>query len=122
MRHAQYRLELADAVHTVAGRPVALERADPADALPAITVQWSGTTLSRRDGWAHDYDIEIKIGERGPDLDVLVAAIAETVAAWKPNTSAVSASAPTVRPVLVIDGDVNYPAVLVSTTVTEPRN
>lgn len=120
MRHAQYRQELADQIGAATGLTVALERSDPSAVLPAVAVQWSGSNLTRSSGWVHNYDVEIRIGERGPALDTLVQLTATAVAAFAPNTSHATASPPTLRPVQVFDGDIQYPAVLVSTTVTEP--
>ena len=123
MRHAQYRQELADAVHAATGLPVAAERSDPATTLPALAVQWTGSRLSRTataGGWLHSYDVEIRVGAHGVELDGLVATVGEAVAAWKPNTSQAAPSPPDIKPVQVIDGDISYPAVLVSTVVTEP--
>lgn len=121
MRHAQYRQELADTVHAATSLPVALERSDPSATLPALAVQWTESTLSRTAGaWIHDYDVEIRVGERGVELDALVALVALAVAGFEPNTSHATATAPAVRPVTVLDGEIQYPAVLVSTVVTEP--
>jgi hypothetical protein len=122
VRHAQYRQELADQVHNYAGPVVALERSDASPTLPALTVRWTGSRLSRTaiGGWTHSYDVEIRVGERGVELDGLVAAVSNAVADWQPFTSRATASPPDVKPVQVFDGDINYPAVLVSTVVTEP--
>lgn len=122
MRHAQYRQELADAVAVATGQPSRLERSDQSSTPPAIAVQWTGSQLSRSivGGWVHSYDVEIRIGEQGPALDTLVAVVATAVAGFDPNTSNATASPPVVRPVQVLDAEISYPAVLVSTTVTEP--
>jgi hypothetical protein len=119
VRHAQYRQELADLLGGLAGT-VAQERADASATKPTLTVQWTGSTRDRDDGWHHAYDVEIAVGPLGRDLDELVAAVATRVADWKPNTSRARAAAPSVNPVTVLDGDINYPAVIVHTTVTEP--
>lgn len=122
MRHAQYRQELADTVHAATGLPVALERTDPKATLPAIAVQWTGSRLSRGaiGGWTHSYDVEIRVGERNLELDTLIQQVADAVSGFKPNTSNAGASPPDVKPVQVFDGEIQYPAVLVSTVVTEP--
>lgn len=120
MRHAQYRQELADTVHAATGKPVALERSEKSTTLPALAVQWTGTKLDRSAGWKHSYDVEIRVGERRLEHDQIVQQVACAVAAFQPNTSSASASPPDVRPVQVFDGEIQYPAVLVSTVVTEP--
>ena len=122
MRHAQYRRELADTVRAATKVATNIERPDVAPALPALAVTWTGSEMSRgaAGGWVHSFDVEIRVGETGPALDELVAIVADTVAAWQPNTSHASAGPPTVNPVRVIDGEISYPAVLVSTAVTEP--
>jgi hypothetical protein len=122
VRHAQYRQELADWINTASGLPVQLERPEVAGTLPALAVTWTGSQLSRGQvgGWLHSYDVELRAAERGPVTDSLVAVIADAVADWSPNTSHATAGPPTLRPVQVIDGEISYPAVLVSTVVTEP--
>jgi hypothetical protein len=117
VRHAQYRRELADALAVF--HPFE-ERADPSATKPTVTVQWVGTAKSRDAGWVHSYDVEIAVGEHGPTLDELVASVAEIVDTWQPNTSRARPSPPSLRPVTVLDGDINYPAIVVSTSVTEP--
>jgi hypothetical protein len=122
VRHAQYRQELADTVQAATTRPVALERSEHSAALPALAVRWTGSQLSRREpgGWTHSYEVEIRVGERGVELDELVKLVADAVAAFQPNTSNVTAGPPAARPVQVFDGEIQYPAVLVDTVVTEP--
>jgi hypothetical protein len=121
VRHAQYRQELADAVQAATGIPVTVDGPDDST-LPSIGVRWTLSQLSRGQagGWNHAYEVEIRVGERNVDLDRLVATVSTAVAGWQPNTSNATASPPVVRPVQVIDGDISYPAVLASTTVTEP--
>lgn len=120
VRHAQYRQELADTLQAATVRPVAVERRDPSATKPAITVFWTGSTVTRAVGWTHGFAAEIVAAEPGPYLDDLVATVAETVRVWQPNTSRVTASAPTVTVGETVDADVSYPTVIVSTTVTEP--
>lgn len=120
MRHAQYRRELADAVQAVTVRPVAEERRAASATFPALTVTWVSSTLERATGWSHTYTVEIAAAEHGPELDTLVALIAVACADWRSNTSAARPSPPRVAIYDVVDGDVTYPAVTVTTTVTEP--
>jgi hypothetical protein len=118
VRHAQYRLELADAVHAATAGPVAIET--PTGTRPTITVTWTGSTLNRQVGWSHGYDVELRYDEPGREIDTLVERVATAVADWRPNTSAARAGAPQIRPAAELEQDVTYPIVVVAVTVTEP--
>ncbi len=122
MRHAQYRLELADHLAPVAGGVPVFDGIRPGGAaLPSITVLWTGTRCSRKDGWTHGYAVEVLADELGPELDALIMRIAERVADWKPNTSAVNATAPDVDPITRTVDLVDHPGVAITTSTIEPR-
>lgn len=122
MRHAQYLTELAGHLQPVAGAVPVFDGIRPGGAVvPSITVLWTGSRCDRKTGWTHSYLVEIAGAERGAELDGLTMRIAERVADWKPNTSAVSATAPNVNPVDIAIAAITYPGVAITTSTIEPR-
>lgn len=116
-------IELVDHLRPVAGGVPVFDGIRPGGAaLPSITVRWLGTRCARNTGWTHSYAVDVIGNELGPELDGLTARIAERIADWKPNTSAVSASPPDVLPA-TFSSDVGQavPGVTITTSTIEPR-
>lgn len=124
MRHAQYRLELVDLLRAGLA-PVSVAAEQSQAVRPRVTVRWTGSAVTRDDGWHHDYEVEICFAAYAdPDVDELVARTAQAIKDWQPTSSAVAAAPPIVRAGIELessgDADVTYPIVTMTTTVTEP--